>query len=262
MKLDSYSETTGRRDNDVSGRSEFGEWSWARRQTRETARTFGSPRVSPSARKETGIGNIRGRSSILCLSLILLLTGCHATKAPDFSYFRLPPPPTVTAYAHMIFETPVVVDTFVADGLYGDQALVYAIDASASELRQYHYQLWVDPPTRMLQRRLLVLLRRAHVSDLVTDGLPASRAAVRVHGVILRMDRMPVDGGYKVAVGLKIRADGVDGAPLLDKLYSTSEPASANGLSSTVAAYGTAIDRLFKEFEADLAQHGGAHHAR
>lgn len=202
-------------------------------------------------------------SGIACLSLILFLAGCHATKPPDFSYFRLPPPPKVEAMAHTMVDMPIVVDAFAADGLYADQSLVYATDAAATELRQYHYQLWIDPPTRLIQRRLIARLRSAHAADLVTDSLPASRPALRIRGVILRMDRIPkAGGGYEVAVSLKMRADAADGTPLVDQIYRTREPAAANGLSSTIQAYGTAIDRLLGEFQTDLARHGGAHGAR
>lgn len=193
----------------------------------------------------------------------LLLAGCHVTRAPDFSYFRLPRPAEPVVAPAPVFEVPVVVDAFAADGLYADQSLVYATDSDAHELRQYHYQLWVDPPTRLLQRRLIVQLRRAKVAALVTDSLPASRPALRVGGVILRLDRVPqMAGGYEVAVVLKLRADRADGSPLIDELYATHEVAADARLASTVEAYGIAIDRLLAEFQADLLARGSADHAR
>jgi len=50
-------------------------------------------------------------------------------------------------------------------------------DPSAQELRQYHYQLWTDPPARVLQRRLIEQLRDANIAGSVTDELPASHPA-------------------------------------------------------------------------------------
>jgi ABC-type uncharacterized transport system auxiliary subunit len=197
------------------------------------------------------------------LAVALLLGGCHATRAPDFSYFRLPRPAEPVVAPAPAFDVPVVVDAFAADGLYADQSLVYATDSSAHELRQYHYQLWVDPPTRLLQRRLIVQLRRAKLAGLVTDSLPASRPALRIGGVILRLDRVPrAGGGYEVAVTLKLRADRADDTPLIDEVYATREAAADAHLASTVEAYATAIDRLMAKFQADLVARAEVDHAR
>ncbi len=197
------------------------------------------------------------------LAAALLLAGCHVTRAPDFSYFRLPRPAEPVVAPAPVFDVPVVVDTFAADGLYADQSLVYATDASAHELRQYHYQLWVDPPTRLLQRRLIVQLRHAKLAALVTDSLPASRPALRIRGVILRLDRVPLaGGGYEVAVALKLRADRADGTPLIDELYATRETAADARLAGTVDAYGVAIDRLLAGFQADLVARAEVERAR
>ncbi|MEO7431757.1 MAG: ABC-type transport auxiliary lipoprotein family protein, partial [Dokdonella sp.] len=119
----------------------------------------------------------------------LVVAGCSAPTVPDFTYYRLPRPQPLEPVGTPEFHTPIVVDVFGADGLYADQALIYAVDAGAQQLRQYHYQLWTDPPTRILQRRLIVQLRDAHVAPQVTDELPASQSAIRLSGVILRFDR-------------------------------------------------------------------------
>ena len=68
--------------------------------------------------------------------------------------------------------------SFGADGLYADQALVYALDPMRAQLRQYHYQLWTDPPTRVPaappdRAACAKRMWRARV----TDELPASNAA-------------------------------------------------------------------------------------
>jgi ABC-type uncharacterized transport system auxiliary subunit len=188
------------------------------------------------------------------LAAVLGLAACHAAKVPDFSYFRLPPPePRTTAQPAQRLAVPIVVDAFAADGLYSDQSLIYALDSGARELRQYHYQLWVDPPTRMLQRRLIVRLREAGLAPLVLDDLPVSRPALRVNGVILRLDRVPRDsGGWQAVVALKLRATAPDGTPLLDRLYHADVVADGGVLRATVDAFGAAVDRIFGEFEGDL----------
>jgi cholesterol transport system auxiliary component len=118
------------------------------------------------------------------------LTGCGVPSVPDFTYYRLPRPQPLEPAPGPLFGD-IVVDVFGADGLYADQALIYAVDPEAQQLRQYHYQLWTDPPTRVLQRRLIVELRDAKIAAQVTDELPASHPALRISGVILRFDRAP-----------------------------------------------------------------------
>lgn len=200
---------------------------------------------------------------IACASLFLL-GGCgHIEPIPDHTYYRLPPPQVLPRSGTQLFEIPVVVGLFAADGLYADRALVYALDPEARELRQYHYQLWTDPPTRVLQRRLQFMLRQAEIAPVVTDELPASQPAVRISGVILRFERVPTEDGRQIAaVALKIRVNRKDGTPLIDEVYRADEVAEGNRLGATADALGRAIDKIFAEFHADLARHAESFNAR
>ena len=193
----------------------------------------------------------------LALLALIVLAGCSSPTVPDFTYYRLPRPEPLPQSPAPLFRESVVVDAFGADGLYADQSLIYGLDASAQELRQYHYQLWTDPPTRILQRRLILQLREAKVSAQVTDELPASSEAVRISGVILRFDRVPIAaGGFNAVVALKLRADAPDGQPLLDEYYRAELPASGPTVKATVDAYGAALDQIYAQFYADLRKHG------
>ncbi len=187
----------------------------------------------------------------------VLLAGCgNVPGVPDHSYFRMSRPQELPRSASEVFDMPVVVGLFAADGLYADRALVYALDPDARELRQYHYQLWTDPPTRLLQRRLLFALREADIAPLVIDALPASQEAVRISGVILRFERVPtVDGGFLASVVLKLRADRADGSPYFDEVYRAEVPAEGNSLGASVDALGRAVDEIFAEFHAELVKH-------
>lgn len=194
---------------------------------------------------------------LIALLALIVLAGCSSPTVPDFTYYRLPRPVPLPQSPAPLFRESVVVDVFGADGLYADQSLIYGLDDSAQELRQYHYQLWTDPPTRILQRRLILQLREAKVSTQVTDELPASSVAVRISGVILRFDRVPIAaGGFNAVVALKLRADAPDGQPLLDEYYRAELPASGTTVKATVDAYGAALDQIYAQFYADLRKHG------
>lgn len=203
------------------------------------------------------------RTRSLALLASLVLAGCGAAAVPDFTYFRLPRPQPLEVSPAPQFHDPLVVDAFGADGLYADQALIYALDAGAQQLRQYHYQLWTDPPTRILQRRLIAQLRESRMAWQVTDELPASHAAIRISGIILRFDRVPTaGGGFNAEVALKLRANAVDGVPLVDDYYHAEVPAAAADMKATVDAYGAALDSIYAQFRQDLVERRANAHAR
>lgn len=200
------------------------------------------------------------KTTLIAGAFAALLAGCGQTTAvPDHTYFRMPKSQALPRSEDQDFGIPVVVELFAADGLYADRALIYALDPEARELRQYHYQLWTDPPTRLLQRRLLVELREAGIAPLVIDELAASIAALRISGVILRFERVPTgDGGYLAAVALKLRADRADGSPMIDEVYRADVVAEGKSLIATSDALGAAVDRIFAEFHGDLVKQRGA----
>jgi ABC-type uncharacterized transport system auxiliary subunit len=196
---------------------------------------------------------------VFALIATVALAACGAPTVPDFTYYRLPRPTPLEPAPSPLFGD-VVVDVFAADGVYGDQALIYATDPSAQELRQYHYQLWTDPPTRVLQRRMIEQLRNAKVAGEITDELPASHPAMRISGVILRFDRAPTAaGGFTATVALKLRADDESGTPMLDDYYRAERPAADATMRATIDAYGAALDQVFAAFYADLLKKGRQH---
>jgi ABC-type uncharacterized transport system auxiliary subunit len=197
--------------------------------------------------------------AVFALIATVALAACSAPTVPDFTYYRLPRPEPLEMAPKPLFGD-VVVDVFAADGLYGDQALIYATDPGALELRQYHYQLWTDPPTRVLQRRVIEQLRKTNIAGEITDQLPASHPAIRISGVILRFDRAPnASGGFTATVALKLRADDETGTPMLDDYYRAERPAADATMRATVDAYGAALDQVFAAFYADLRKKGEAH---
>lgn len=199
---------------------------------------------------------------VICLALVLAACG-NVPGAPDHTYFQMATPAALPVSETAPFRTPIVVNLFAADGLYADRALIFALDPEARELRQYHYQLWTDPPTRQLQRRLKQVLDAAAISPLVIDELPASQAALRISGTILRFERVPaVNGGFIASVVLRMRVDRPDGTPQLDETYHADAPAADSRLISTVDALSTAVDQIFATFHADLLQSEVREHAR
>lgn len=187
--------------------------------------------------------------------LLLALSACAtAPGIPDTVYHRLPEPvglPTL----QRAFEQPVLVEVFAADGLHSDQALLYGEDGDG-RLKAYHYQLWVDPPARLLQRRLIAALQQSGLADLVSDRLPPRSGALRIEGRIAAFERVRGASGWEASVALGLRAERPGELPLLQREYRARVPAGDDSLAATTRAFGAALDQVFADFLRDLAEAG------
>lgn len=194
-------------------------------------------------------------SRLLFVTALLGLAGCAGVPGiPDTTYFRLPPRGEITPAA-VEQPLPIQVHTLLADGLYSDQALIYSLDPNGARLKAYHYQLWVDPPVRMLQRRLVGTLRAAKFAPVVTDRLPTQVQALRIEGRIDRFERIRGTDGWTVAVALTLRVDANDGGvPLLLREYHRELPAASAEVQGSVDALGRGLDQIFAEFLQDFEQ--------
>lgn len=193
---------------------------------------------------------------LLTATALMALAGCAGVPGiPDTTYFRLPPRsiPDALVSGSPVQPLPILVHTLLADGLYSDQALIYSLDPDGARLRAYHYQLWVDPPVRMLQRRLIGTLREAKFAPVVTDRLPTTVKALRIEGRLTRFERIRGVDGWSVAVSLMLRVDPADGGvPMLQREYQRLLPAGGPEVQGSVEAMGTALDQIFADFMRDF----------
>ena len=195
----------------------------------------------------------------ILLLVTVALTACSSPAVPDVTYFQLPPAKALPRAEKPLTLLPIEVEGFVGEGIYADQALLYATSPDAGALRAYHYQVWSRSPSRGLQDRLVEALRASGISPLVTDRLPASTQALRIHGSIVRYERIKRDSGFVVSVALAMRVDQDQGEPLLERTYRAEVPAADTSMNSTVDAFGVAVDQTFAAFYADLSALEGGH---
>jgi len=192
------------------------------------------------------------------LLVTLLLAACSPPPVPDVTYYRMPPAAAHQRLDKPISVLPIEVETFRAEGLYAEQAVLYATTPDAGALRAYHYQLWSDPPSRSLQERLTNRLRDSGIAPLVSDRLPANVPALRVQGRILRFERVKTDKGVIASVAFAMRVEQGSGEPLLEQNYASQQPASDESMAGTVNAFAAAVDATFAKFEGDfIALQGG-----
>ncbi len=189
----------------------------------------------------------------LAVAATALLASCASDPVPDLTYYHLPAVEGVAPQPGQPFPYPIVVDPLIGDGAHGEQAILYAEDAGGS-LRGYHYQLWSEPPERMLQRRLIEQLRAAKASAVVADNLSSGLRVLRVSGVIVSYERVHAGKDWLAKVDLEMRVDDSSrDLPLLIKSYAAAERAENDTMNATVRAFGRATDRALAEFGTDLA---------
>lgn len=194
-----------------------------------------------------------GAYSLMAIFALLPLSACSPPSVPDVTYFRLPAPAPLPHADKPLSLLPIEVEVFSGEGIYAEQALIYSTSAEAGALRTYHYQLWSTPPSRDMQTRLTTMLRDSGIATLVTDRLPASTQALRVHGRILRYERIKRDTGFEVSVAFEIRVEQDDGEPIIEQTYAAQATAADASIDATVRAFGTAVDQALGKFYGDLA---------
>ena len=191
--------------------------------------------------------------ALIAIFALLSLAACSPPGVPDVTYFRLPAPAPLPHADKPLSLLPIEVEVFSGEGIYAEQALIYSTTPDAGALRTYHYQLWSNPPSRDMQTRLTAMLRDSGIATLVTDRLPASTQALRIHGRILRYERIKRDPGFEVAVAFEIRVEQDNGEPIIEQTYAAQAPAADASIDGTVRAFGTAVDAALTRFYGDLA---------
>ena len=183
--------------------------------------------------------------------LVALIAGCSAPAVPDQSYFRLPAV-NVEAAVPPRRSLPIVVEPYRANGVYNDQAILYATSPEGS-IKAYHYQLWDEAPSTLLQRRLIAELRARGAAELVTNRLPAALPALRIGGQVEQFERVRGARGWFVRVRLELHVErDVQSAPLLLKTYAAEVAAESDTIQSSVRAFARAIDQCHAAFWSDF----------
>lgn len=187
----------------------------------------------------------------LVATLIALIVGCTAPAVPDQAYYRMPPV-AVDAAAGARSALPIVVEPYRANGVYNDQAILYATRPDGG-IKAYHYQLWDEAPSTLLQKRLIAELRARGAADLVAARLPAALPALRIGGQIDQFERVRDGEGWFVRVRMELHVErDVQSAPLLLKSYAAEVRTDTDTIQSSVRAFARAIDQCHAAFWSDL----------
>ena len=199
------------------------------------------------------------RATLICL-VAVLLAGCAAPQAPipDQTYFRLAPEAQSGTRAAMLVDGLLMVEELRADGLHGERALLYSEDAKHRQLRQYHYEHWVDPPTRLIQTYLVQRLRAAGAAPQVMRYNISDKGDAFLGGRVERFEQLIEGQQARVIVDLELRLSYPGEAhPRLLRDYRTEVTLAGTSPEATIAGFETALNRIVGEFLSDAAQVAG-----
>ena len=191
--------------------------------------------------------------AILCG--FLAACGEQGVPVPSDRYHRL-----TTSAPATVFETPrftgiMEVERFAAAGVLQDRAIIFVEHDNPNVLHQYHYQLWADPPTRMLQMATVEYLRASHLADqVVTAGLRFD-PAYTLTGDIKKLEHV-IGNSSKVLIELEFGLrEHQDGSLVWVKSYTVNKEVEDDSVAAATRAIGEALDEILSSLTADLARH-------
>jgi len=196
----------------------------------------------------------------LIAALLALLSACGSVDPlPDYRFFRLPKASVspADAQAKALFDEPVEVQAFRADGVIGERPMVYTLAKEPERLLQYHYQIWSDPPALFLQRRFVSLMQQHQLAPQVSARISPRAEPMVLSGQIERFERVkPASDSepWQVVVSLRLRLERHRGAqPVLERSYEERKDAEGDDIRASVLAFGAAVDAIGARWAADLA---------
>ncbi len=182
-------------------------------------------------------------------TLVLLSACAAAPSAPEDNFYRISPVAAGTLKRSL--NAVVEVEPFVASGALGNRPLLYREPAS-KVLRGYHYHLWLEPPSTLLQNALVSYLRSAKALTMVVTPPLRATPGYTVTGRVLRLEmRRGKRPAGVVALELSLRREG-DGTLMFVQEYRATVVSAANTPAAGVAAIDKAVGDVFRRFSADL----------
>lgn len=184
---------------------------------------------------------------ILILSLLVLLGACASQKpVPVDNYYRLPDIDAASVPDVALSDGMIFVDILETDGLHRERALVYSESREGLELNQYHYQHWIDSPTRMIRDHLVQYLRAAAAAPTIVTSVDLY-PQIEITGKINRFDQIINDGKTEVVIALELRADK-EGRLIHIQDYHLSEAVNGDSFEDIVSAYNKVLITCFTQF--------------
>jgi cholesterol transport system auxiliary component len=181
------------------------------------------------------------------------LAACAQPDLPRDHFYRLDVPAPAALPAPRL-DGALMVDRFTAVGLVAGRSIVFSEAVRPSELSEYHYHFWVEPPAVMLQDGLVAFLRAARLAEtVVTPGLRREPDHLLV-GRIKRLEQV-TGPAPKAVVELEFALKRVkDDRLIWLESYRSEVPARDGSVAAGVEAIGRGVADIYGRFLGDVAR--------
>jgi cholesterol transport system auxiliary component len=187
------------------------------------------------------------------LVLSAILSACAQPQVPTDHFYRL----QVAAPKAPLSEKslPGIVEVrFSAEGLTAGRPLVYSFSENLSEVSEYHYHFWTEPPAVMLRDRLVNYLRAAGVADKVVTPEMRTDPDFIISAAIKRLERVIGDNPGAVAeLEISVKRSREEEIFLLET-YSFKATFDRDSVGAAVASLGVAVSQIYTAFLDDLSR--------
>jgi len=192
-------------------------------------------------------------------ALCLLLTGCASTgTTPEDHYYRLTLPDTVQSLEVPAIQGVLTVDRIRASGILRERALLYSLESSPEELKQYRYHHWTGTPPNMIREQLIAYLRQSNIAGHVAGEQTTAAADIRLRIKLQKFERILSDEGDDARVNLKLEVEVASDKrvrPVMIKSYDIVKPASDKSMLTSVRAMNEGLQEIYDQLLADLQKY-------
>lgn len=184
------------------------------------------------------------------------LAGCgqQGVPVPTDRFHRLMVDAPPTAYPSPRIQGVLEVERFHAAGVLQGRPIVFVEHDRPNVLHQYQYQLWVDPPTRLLQDATVHFLREAQLAEQVVPAGLRIEPTYTLVGDIRKLEHV-VGNSASVVVQIEFGLRGHSDDHLVwVKSYAATRPVGDNTVGAATRAMSEAVGEILAKLAADLSR--------
>lgn len=193
------------------------------------------------------------RILIPLLATTLLSSGCSSIgPAPDEIFYRLPPAQVQAGEKKL--PGVLLIDSWRAGDLYGSGSLLHSEDPDGISVQPYHYDLWVDRPTKLVADFAKDWLTKRQVADLVLSDDSDADGDWRLVGEIRRFEQLNGGKTASVVVGLDLRLSDIHhrGSAPRGGYFEANAVIESEKPMDAVQGYRRALERVLADFVGSL----------
>lgn len=191
------------------------------------------------------------RAGRVAVFAAILSAGCTQDPVPQDSFYRLSGPSDVQPAPAPVLSGVLEVARFRADGLVAGRSLVYSRADVPQRLNEYNYHFWVEPPTVMLQDRLIAFARDARLAATVVTPEMRVEPEYMLSGRIQRFEQV-IGAQPQAVLSMEIGLHTGDGRLVLLESYAHVEPAADTSVPATIVAFDRALAAILARLADDL----------